>query len=174
MGAVPTGRNRFSGFPVAAGGHEAANAGVERGQGEARQEPLPVDEVVNLDQLQSIVTQQIVHATTTSWAAPMPDPATLMEYERVLPGAADRIMRAFESVTVDASQRDDRIADAAIWVQKTGAGWAYALLSLSLLSAVVFFAVGNAQASIALLGAPIVLTLVTKALSWGRGRKDDT
>lgn len=103
----------------------------------------------------------------------MPDPVTLMEYESVLPGAADRIMRAFESVTVDASRRDDRITDAAIWVKKTGAGWAYALLFLSLLSAVVFFAVGNTQAGIALLGAPVVLTLVTKALSWGRGGKSD-
>lgn len=89
----------------------------------------------------------------------------------MLPGLTDRIMRAYESVTVDASQRDDRIADADIWVKKTGAGWAYALLFFSFIAAVTFFAVGNMQAGIALLGAPIVLTLVTKALSWGKGDK---
>ena len=120
--------------------------------------PLPFDASGALDL--HILQQEIVQART--WAAPMPEPDVLRDYDEVLPGAAERILRAFESVTVDASARDDRIVDADNWVAKTGAGWAFALLLFCFFAAVAFFVAGNNYAGSAFLGAPIVMTLLGK------------
>lgn len=166
MGPSIRRRNDLGGLPDITGGDATRNARLERGPGEARQEPLPIGEIVNLEQLQHVVTEQVT--SIAGWEAPMPAPATLLEYEKVLPGAAERILRSFEAVTVDASARDDRLADAEIWVRKTGAGWAYALLFFSFVAAVVFFALGNNYAGWSFLGAPILLTLLTKVMSIGR------
>lgn len=104
----------------------------------------------------------------------MPEPGTLREYDEVLPGAADRILKAFESVTTQAS-RDDRITDAAIEVRKQGAGWAYFLLFVLVMASIVFFAVGNLVAGGALVSAPVLVVLVsliTSAMRPDEKRKD--
>lgn len=119
-------------LPEPAQGRDAATSG--RADATA-QSPLPeVDEVVTVRQLRALIQQE------TSWSGPLPDPETLERYERVLPGAADRIMRSLESQTVDASQRDDRIADTQIVVALRGQGWAVFLALLCIVAAIVFFA----------------------------------
>lgn len=90
----------------------------------------------------------------------MPDPETLGQYESVMPGAGERIMRAFESVTVDAAERDDRLADAEIWIRKVGLGWVI-FFALALLAAgVAFFAMGKVVAGSTCIGIP-ALTAIT-------------
>ena len=91
----------------------------------------------------------------------MPEPSVLREYNDVVPGAADRILRAFESATVQAADRDDRLADADISIRKTGAGWATFLLLACIAAAIVFFALGNNTAGTILLGAPVLISLVS-------------
>lgn len=98
----------------------------------------------------------------------MPSPDVLAAYEQVVPGAAERILQAFESVTTKAGERDDRITDASIWVRKTGAGWAFFFLLSLIVGAIVFFALGNLIAGAALLGVPLITvlaTIVTTAMS---------
>lgn len=91
----------------------------------------------------------------------MPDPATLAEYESVMPGAGERIMRAFEAVTVDAAQRDDRLADAEIWIRKVGLGWVI-FFALALFAAgIVFFALGDVVAGSACVGLPVLTAIVS-------------
>lgn len=102
----------------------------------------------------------------------MPEPRTLGEYEEIVPGAAERILRAFESVTVDASARDDRLTDAEIWIRKTGAGWAYSLLFLCFMAAIYFFHAGNDYAGWAFLGAPAIMSLVGKILPLTKRRHE--
>lgn len=102
----------------------------------------------------------------------MPEPATLREYDAVIPGSAERILRAYESVTVDASARDDRITDATIWVRKNGAGWAFFLLFVSVVASIAFFIGGNSYAGSAFLGAPVLLGLASMLTSFGNAGKD--
>jgi len=91
----------------------------------------------------------------------MPDPATLAAYDKALPGSAERILRAFESVTVDASARDDRISDAGIWIRKVGTGWAIFILLTLVGFGVAFFFLGNLIAGCTLLGVPLVVAIVS-------------
>jgi|GEM_PF-3368626 hypothetical protein len=98
----------------------------------------------------------------------MPDPETLRDYERVLPGCAERIVRSYEAATLGPSNRNDRLVDAQIWIRKIGAGCAYILASLSFVAALAFFGTGNDRAGWSFLGAPILLTLLTKVLSTGK------
>lgn len=103
---------------------------------------------------------------------PMPDPHTLAEYEKVLPGSADRLIRAYESTTVDASKRDDAVTDATVWVQRNGAGWAFFLLLGCFVASVLFFVFGNEKAGAAFIGAPVLLGLTSMVTSFIRKPKD--
>lgn len=95
----------------------------------------------------------------------MPEPSVLAEYDQVIPGSAERILQAFESVTTKASQRDDRISDGILWVRKTGAGWAYFFLLTLVSASIVFFALGNPVAGGAFISAPVLLGLTTVIVS---------
>lgn len=138
------------------------------------QESLPLD----LEGLRPEVAervQEVVELALTQhvqWSAPMPQPGVLREYDEVLPGSAERILRAFESVTVDASARDDRITDVSIWVRKNGAGWAFFLLFVCVVASIVFFARGDTVAGGTLIGAPVVLGLVSMLTSFGKRQRD--
>jgi len=43
-----------------------------------------------------ILRQRLIAARFITRSGPLPDPATLAEYERILPGSAERIFRTFE------------------------------------------------------------------------------
>ncbi len=104
----------------------------------------------------------------------MPDPKTLGEYESVMPGSGERLLRAFESVTVDASARDDRLADAEIWIRKTGLGWIIFFALLLFGAGIVFFAVGKTVAGSVLVGLPILAALTSIITAPIRRRGDDS
>jgi uncharacterized membrane protein len=95
----------------------------------------------------------------------MPEPSVLAEYDQVIPGSAERILQAYESVTTKASERDDRITDAVVWVRKVGAGWAFFFLLALFTTSVVFFALGNFVAGGAFIGAPVLVGLTTVIVS---------
>lgn len=79
----------------------------------------------------------------------------------MLSGAADRILRSLESQTIDASKREDRIADAEIRIASRGQIWAVALALLCIVSAIVFFAVDKSVPGLVLLAAPVLLFLAS-------------
>lgn len=81
-------------------------------------------------------------------------------------------MRAFESVTTDAGKRDDKITDAMVWVRTRGAGWAFFFILLLLVASIVFFAVGNPVAGATLIGAPVLIGLVS-LITYGAKRGGD-
>lgn len=142
----------------------ARDAAAKHRTYEADSQPLPIDLSgiqVDLREVIGEVVQSIEVTQASSWSAPMPEPSVLAEYERVLPGSAERILGAFESVTTKASERDDRITDATVWIRKTGAGWAYFLLLGMITASIVFFALGNPWAGGTLIGAPVLVGLAT-------------
>lgn len=107
----------------------------------------------------------------------MPEPSVLAGYEQVLPGAAERILRAYESVTVDASARDDRIVDAEIWIRKNGAGWVYFFAFLVVVATIVLFFMGKYQGGIATIAGTVILgvvSMVTGGRVRSHGKKDES
>ncbi len=121
------------------------------------EDPLPLDYSgveADEDRLTAEIRKELQLQVTAGWSAPLPQPRVLAEFEKVLPGAAERIMRAFESSTTDAAARDDKIVESRTWVAKTGAGWAFFFLLVMIAAAIVFFARGNNQAGMTMIGTP--------------------
>lgn len=128
----------------------------------ANQEPLPVE----YGSLESYVENEVLKEVQKiglgrQWSAPMPEPHILKAYDDIVPGAGERIVRAFEATTVDASKRDDRIVDAEIESKKSGLAVAGLLLAVCVVAAILFFAFGNNTAGSTLLGAPVLIGLVS-------------
>lgn len=74
---------------------------------------------------------------------PLPAPSVLREYEDILPGTAERIMRVHESQTTQVAGREDRIVDAEILLNKRGQVWAGVLALVFAVAGIVFIARGN-------------------------------
>lgn len=102
-----------------------------------------------------------VESTTVSeasrWSGPLPRPQTLVEYEDVVPGAAERIISMAEHSLTGAIRIDSRLADAEITTVKRGQVIAGLLTAVSLVASIIFFAAGNAIAGGALISMPLVL-----------------
>ena len=146
------------------------DASPERRASEDNAEPLPIDvSGVQLDVHELVRELEVTRAS--AWSAPMPQPSVLAEYDRVLPGSAERILRAFEAVTTDAASRDGKLVDAGIWVRKYGTRAAIVFLAVLIVAAIIFFALGNIVAGTALLGAPLIIAIVS--IITGAMDKDD-
>lgn len=102
----------------------------------------------------------------------MPDPQTLADYGRAMPGSPERIMRAFESVTVDASARDDRLADAEISIRKSTAGWLLFVAVILVIAGIVCVLAGNNAGAAICIGAPVLTAVVGVATAPFRNRDD--
>lgn len=89
----------------------------------------------------------------------MPSPDVLQEYERVVPGAADRILAMAESDTTERAALDRKLADAEIENARGGRNQAYSLTLTALVAAIVFFALGNPVAGAVLLSMPVVMLI---------------
>lgn len=88
-----------------------------------------------------------------TWSAPLPTPADLGEYERLVPGSALRILAMTENLISGPIDNDTKLTHAEIDASSRGLSFAMRLTSGMALAAVVFFAlgvagVGNATASI--------------------------
>jgi uncharacterized membrane protein len=93
------------------------------------------------------------------WTGPMPTPADLAAYAAILPDAPERMMRMAEAHTVDASARDDRLANAEIENAKSGLSYAFLLTLICVIAAIVFFAVRYPIAGYAFLSMPVVMLI---------------
>jgi uncharacterized membrane protein len=72
--------------------------------------------------------------TAASYQGPLPPAAQLEQYERTLPGAADRIMTAFEKQVDHRHRMEDRYSKAACRDSTTGL-WAGFIITLVALAA---------------------------------------
>lgn len=89
-------------------GSDSGRGAVQRaGEGRAHTETGP-----GTRQAQAHVVAEEAEFLSASWTGLLPHPADLGAYERVLPGAADRLLRVLESETVDRSKRADTLAKA--------------------------------------------------------------
>lgn len=94
-------------------------------------------------------------------AGPLPDPATLEAYDRIVPGGAERIFRAMERTIYGEESRRDRALTAAVRTSYIGQVVA-ALLAVGLVAvAVFFFFKGNNVAGVAFMSVPAVMLVRT-------------
>jgi uncharacterized membrane protein len=103
-----------------------------------------------------------------TWSAPLPTPADLGEYERLVPGSALRILAMTENLISGPIDNDTKLTDAEIDASNRGLSFAMRLTAAMALAAVVFFAlgvagVGNVTASVTAgsvcLSVPVVMLI---------------
>ncbi|MBB0245864.1 DUF2335 domain-containing protein [Streptomyces alkaliphilus] len=94
-----------------------------------------------------------------AWAGPLPAPGVLEQYERVLPGAAERILRMAETVATGNIRVTERQAEAEIRTAQRGQLLAAALTLAAMTGAGAFFLLGNQVAGIALLSLPLLMLI---------------
>lgn len=94
---------------------------------------------------------------TAEWAGPMPPPSVLAEYERVLPGCADRIMSIAEMVTTGEIRTRDKLAEAEIEQGRTGLSLAFFVTIIAVSASIGLLAVHNIIGGGLLLSFPVVM-----------------
>lgn len=144
---------------VQAGQSRGDHSGIEAapgGEPEASQPPLPeVDNVHEVQQLRALIRRE----STALWSGPLPDPSTLQSYEDIVPGAADRILKVYESQTVQVSDREDRITQAQTRRDFNGQTWAMILSAICVIGAIIFGALRNVPMASLLLGMPAIMLI---------------
>jgi len=88
----------------------------------------------------------------------------MVEYQKLIPDAPERILRMAEASSVDESRRLDRVTEIEAEQVKADRSAASAFFFFCFVAAVVFFALGNNIAGTVLLGPPVaqmIKTLVT-------------
>ena len=112
---------------------------------------------------------QSTHVTTT-YEGPLPPPAILEEYDRIVPGAAARIMEWAEKQTAHRQHLERAIIDHDIAHAQRGLTFGFVVVCLCLLFAGGFVFTGHDQAGIATL----VTTLVSVAGTFVYGTQHRT
>ena len=124
------------------------------------------------DELSQVVaTALTAFRQTVSWSAPLPDPHTLQQYNEVVPGAADRIIRMAESDTSERASVEAQLAQGEVEAAKLGISMAFLLAVICVVAAIVFFALGKTIAGSVMLGLPAV-TMIGTFIT--RGQKSDS
>jgi uncharacterized membrane protein len=139
---------------ASSGGLESHDRGAGTGHGEGEDIPVPTLTVENISMAAEAVA---LVAERRLWYAPMPDPDTLRQYDELLPGSAERILRMAEVSVMTQHEVDSKLADAEIVSARWSLGLAYSLAVLAIGSAIGFFVAGNQVAGVAFLSMPVVL-----------------
>jgi uncharacterized membrane protein len=155
----------------AAGRAGNGRRGLERhrrgpGGSDADLEGIPVPPL-NVENI-AVATEAAVQVLR-QWSAPMPDPATLREYEEILPGAAERILQMAEVAAKGRHELNVKLVDAELESAKAGRNYAFFLAVTAMAAAIAFFAFGNLIAGGLLLSTPVVLMI--QAMIGGREPK---
>jgi uncharacterized membrane protein len=74
-----------------------------------------------------------------AWQGPLPPPEQLAEYEKIVPGAAMRILSMAEAAISGPIQNTAKLTDAEIEASKRGLTFAIALTSVMSIASIVFF-----------------------------------
>ncbi len=76
-----------------------------------------------------------------------------------MPGSAQRILDMSEKALVGHIDRDHKLADAEIELGRNGQAMAFTLTLIALITAVVFFLMGNEVAGLAFVSLPVVMLI---------------
>lgn len=82
--------------------------------------------------------------------------AQLAEYEQVVPGSAEKIL---EHQFYDPQRRITMLTQKEVATAERGQGWAIFFVMVSMIAAIVFFALANPYAGSAFLGMPLVMLI---------------
>ncbi|MFD4368973.1 hypothetical protein [Rhodococcus sp. NPDC058521] len=107
-----------------------------------------------------------------SWSGPLAHHADMVEYQKLVPDAPERIFRMAEVQTVDKSARLDKLAEAEIDQAKSDRSSATAFLLIFTIASIVFFAIGNVVAGACFMSIPVLG--VIKTMWMGPGSKSDS
>lgn len=100
---------------------------------------------------------QVVTHQVQQWAGPLPPPATLEHFERIIPGGADRILQMAEREQAHRVACDSSVLTAAIAEARRGQFLGAAVAMAAIAAAVANTWLGGPwQATVALVGVPIL------------------
>ncbi len=94
-----------------------------------------------------------------SWFGPLPHPSVLREYEAIVPGSAERIIRMAEADTTQKADTDRLLAEGEVDAEKQGIALAFVLALACIIASIVFFALGNEIAGAVLVGLPLMTVI---------------
>lgn len=109
-------------------------------------------------------------AMMAQYSGPIPPPEFLRQYESVVPGAADRIMRTFERQMEHRQSLESRVIDSDIKQAGAGMRWGGILSALALILA-FFLAVSGSPGWAAAVSVGQVATLATVFVKASHDRK---
>jgi len=115
-------------------------------------------------------TQQLSFELSETWSAPLPPPQAFAQYDQILPGASERILKMAERDLDAKIEQDRKVTDAVINQSGIGLVVAATLATVALVASIVFFSLDNDIAGGILLGMPVVL-LIRSFLTGSEGAK---
>ena len=93
---------------------------------------------------------------TQQWSAPLPPPDALEHYERIAPGAAERILRMAEREQEHRIESETKTLEVAAKDAKRGQWFGAIAIYAAIVGAVITAALGFWQVAIALVGVPLL------------------
>ncbi|HET9896809.1 MAG TPA: DUF2335 domain-containing protein [Streptosporangiaceae bacterium] len=93
------------------------------------------------------------------WSAPLPPPEALEQYDKVVPGMAERILSLTERVLTGKIDILEKLANKEILAAKIGIIVAFGLTLLAFAASVAFFALSKQVAGLAFLSFPVVMLI---------------
>jgi uncharacterized membrane protein len=130
------------------------------GQDDGSELAHPEEELGLTPQTVTAISQIVqTELQVAQWRGPMPPPEVMQQYERVVPGSANRILAMAESSTTERTKLDNKLADGELDAAKTSQGLALFLVLIAIAAAVLFFFRGNNVAGCAFLSFPVVMMI---------------
>lgn len=119
----------------------------------AREIADQIGPLVSKGQRDQIVARVVRVTQSEMFQGPIAHPKHLRQYEDILPGSADRIIRMAESQLEHSQKMQERVLDAEIYDHKSGRLYGFLALTALIVGGVVTGALGMEALSLAFLGA---------------------
>jgi len=97
-----------------------------------------------------------IHSISQFWGGPIPPPLALKEYEDVLPGTADRIIKMAEKQSIHRQRMEKEALDKAYRFQSRGQHYALIVVSLLAVGGMLLIGFGHEISGVILSGTTLV------------------
>lgn len=124
--------------------------------GDGGSRPVGSPTAVGPHGIREVVREEIQQAY---WSAPLPPPEALEQYDKVVPGMAERILSLTERVLTGKIDILEKLANKEILAAKIGIIVAFGLTLLAFAASVAFFALSKQVAGLAFLSFPVVMLI---------------
>ena len=121
---------------------------------------------------QSPAPLEITSSHITARLGPLPDPLTLLEYEQIRPGFADRIMQMAEAAAAHRRQRENKIIDGTFRAESRGSYMAF-ILAMAFLAASTWLIHGGHDVAGGAMGVIDIGSLVYIFIHGRQGRRQE-